>query len=183
MNGFAKSVLYLFLICFTFPLQSLAADSVIIEHGVAVKMRDGTILRADIFRPNAPGKFPILLTRTPYDKRHDLDFSLKGVARGYVVINQDVRGRYTSDGEWYPFVHESDDAGEHLDVLVLPYPEILRADAAFRRNRGRFGEDQTSAANGHMPAAANCRTPPKMVAGSARPKFTRVITGKWFAGR
>src|SRR6516164_8718943 len=109
MNGFARPVLYLFLISLTLPLQSFAADSVVIEHDVPVKMRDGTILRADIFRPTAPGKFPILLTRTPYDKRHDLDFSLKGVARGYVVINQDVRGRYTSDGEWYPFVHESDD--------------------------------------------------------------------------
>jgi len=124
MNGFAKSVLCWFLISFTFPLRSLAADSVIIEHGVAVKMRDGTILRADIFRPNAPGKFPILLTRTPYDMRHDLDFSLKGVSRGYVVINQDVRGRYTSDGEWYPFIHESDDGYDTVEwAASLPYSD------------------------------------------------------------
>jgi len=124
MNGFAKSVLCWFLISFTFPLRSLAADSVIIEHGVAVKMRDGTILRADIFRPNAPGKFPILLTRTPYDMRHDLDFSLKGVSRGYVVINQDVRGRYTSDGEWYPFIHESDDGYDTVEwAAALPYSD------------------------------------------------------------
>src|SRR5215469_7403370 len=124
MNGFAKSVLCWFLISFTFPLRSLAADSVIIEHGVAVKMRDGTILRADIFRPNAPGKFPILLTRTPYDMRHDLDFSLKGVSRGYVVINQDVRGRYTSDGEWYPFIHESNDGYDTVEwAAALPYSD------------------------------------------------------------
>src|SRR5215472_2248533 len=124
MNGFAKSVLCWFLISFTFPLRSLAADSVIIEHGVAVKMRDGTILRADIFRPSVPGKFPILLTRTPYDMRHDLDFSLRGVSRGYVVINQDVRGRYTSDGEWYPFIHESDDGYDTVEwAAALPYSD------------------------------------------------------------
>ena len=76
------------------------------------------------YRPNSPGKFPILLTRTPYDKRHDLDFSLKGVARGYVVINQDVRGRYTSDGDWYPFLHESDDGYDTIEwAAALPYSD------------------------------------------------------------
>jgi uncharacterized protein len=151
MNGFSKSVLYLFLLCFTFPLQSLAADSVIIEHGVAVKMRDGTILRADIFRPNAPGKFPILLTRTPYDKRHDLDFSLKGVSHGYVVINQDVRGRYTSDGEWYPFVHESDDGYDTIEwAAALPY-----SDGRIGMYGGSYvGATQMLAAIAHPPHLA-----------------------------
>ena len=151
MNGFAKSVSYLFLICFTFPRQTLAADLVVIEHGVAVKMRDGTILRADIFRPSAPGKFPILLTRTPYDKRHDLDFSLKGVARGYVVINQDVRGRYTSDGEWYPFVHESDDGYDTIEwAAALPY-----SDGRIGMYGGSYvGATQMLAAMAHPPDLA-----------------------------
>ena len=124
MHELKKSALNLFLISLILPLLSFAADSVIIEHGVAVKMRDGTVLRADIFRPSAPGKFPILLTRTPYDKRHDLDFSLKGVARGYVVINQDVRGRYTSEGDWYPFIHESEDGYDTIEwAAALPYSD------------------------------------------------------------
>src|SRR5215470_438254 len=124
MHALKKSALSLFLISLILPLLSFAADSVIIEHGVAVKMRDGTILRADIFRPSAPGKFPILLTHTPYDKRNDLDFSLKGVDRGYVVINQDVRGRYASDGDWYPFVHESDDGYDTIEwAAALPYSD------------------------------------------------------------
>src|SRR5207245_1273754 len=84
--------------------QSLAAQTyeVTIEHGVPVKMRDGAVLRADIYRPKADGKFPVLLQRTPYDKRGGVDFGLRAAARGYVVIFQDVRGRYTSEGEWYP---------------------------------------------------------------------------------
>jgi uncharacterized protein len=108
------------------PRLSLAADQTtpIVERGVAVKMRDGTILRADIYHPNAPGKFPILLTRTPYDKNNDLSFGLKGTARGYVVINQDVRGRYTSDGEWYPFLHETDDGYDTIEwAAALPYSD------------------------------------------------------------
>jgi len=50
----------------------LAADSyqVLFESGVKVAMRDGVVLRADIYRPQADGKFPVLLQRTPYDRRN-----------------------------------------------------------------------------------------------------------------
>src|SRR3989475_8534399 len=82
---------------------------VTIEHGVAVKMRDGAFLRADIYRPKAEGKFPVLLQRTPYNKAGGTGFGLKAAARGYVVIIQDVRGRFTSEGDWYPFKLESQD--------------------------------------------------------------------------
>src|ERR1700732_5343218 len=73
-----------------------------IERGAPVQMRDGITLRADIYRPKADGKFPVLLTRTPYDKTGAADFGLKAAARGYVLIAQDVRGRYASEGDWYP---------------------------------------------------------------------------------
>ena len=110
------------------PQFALAADpyAVIVEHGVAVTMRDGTVLRAEIYRPVAPGRFPVLLERTPYDKHSDggVDFSLKAGARDYVVINQDVRGRYTSDGEWYPVLHESNDAYDTVEwAAALPYSD------------------------------------------------------------
>lgn len=108
------------------PQFTLAAEpyAITIEHGVVVKMRDGTVLRADIYRPTTAGKFPVILERTPYDK-HDVDaadFGVKGASRGYVVINQDVRGRYTSDGEWYPFLHESNDGYDTVEwAAALPY--------------------------------------------------------------
>jgi len=71
-----------------------AADQyeVTIEHNVPVKMRDGIILRADIYRPKADGNFPVLLERTPHNKQGG-DFGLRRAAHGYVVIIQDVRGR------------------------------------------------------------------------------------------
>src|SRR5271169_3688308 len=95
---------------------------VIVERNVAAKMRDGVTLRADIYRPKADGKFPVLLVRTPYDKVSETNFGLKGAARGYVVIAQDVRGRFTSDGDFYVFKNESLDGYDTVEwAAALPY--------------------------------------------------------------
>jgi len=96
---------------------------VTVERGVEMKTRDGVTLRADIYRPKAEGKFPVLLQRTPYNKGDgESDFGKHAAAIGYVVIVQDVRGRYTSDGEWYTFKHESDDGYDTVEwAAALPY--------------------------------------------------------------
>jgi putative CocE/NonD family hydrolase len=107
-----------------FAVAALATEryEVAVERGVVAKMRDGVTLRADIYRPKAEGKFPVLLQRTPYDKRGAADFGLKAAARGYVVIVQDVRGRYASEGEWYTFRHESEDGYDTVEwAAALPY--------------------------------------------------------------
>src|SRR3979490_360167 len=85
--------------------------AVITQNGVPMKTRDGVTLRADIYRPKADGKFPVILMRTPYDKSVGWAASsaYQISAHGYVVVLQDVRGRYTSEGEFYPFRHESAD--------------------------------------------------------------------------
>jgi putative CocE/NonD family hydrolase len=95
---------------------------VTVEHNAAAVMRDGTKLRADIYRPKAEGKFPVLLVRTPYDKTQELEFGVKAAARGYVVVAQDVRGRFQSEGEWYPFKNESRDGYDTVEwAAALPY--------------------------------------------------------------
>src|SRR5271156_685669 len=102
----------------------MAAENyeVIVERNVAAKMRDGVTLRADIYRPKADGKFPVLLVRTPYDKTHESSFGMKGAARGYVVVEQDVRGRFESEGEWYTFKNESADGYDTVEwAAALPY--------------------------------------------------------------
>ncbi|HKW97388.1 MAG TPA: CocE/NonD family hydrolase [Bryobacteraceae bacterium] len=97
------------------------APEVTVERGVTMKTRDGVTLRADIYRPKADGKYPVLLQRTPYNKDNETDFGYQAAARGYVVIIQDVRGRYTSDGEWYPFKHESQDGYDAVEwAAALP---------------------------------------------------------------
>jgi len=102
----------------------LAAESydVTIERNVTAKMRDGVTLSADVYRPKADGKFPVLLQRTPYNKNNGLSFGVRAAARGFVVIFQDVRGRYSSEGKWYPFAHESDDGYDSVEwAAALPY--------------------------------------------------------------
>jgi uncharacterized protein len=107
----------------------LAAENypVKVERGVSVRMRDGVSLRGDIFRPDAEGKFPVLLQRTPYRREtwgYDVDFAQRAASRGYVVFLQDVRGRYTSDGEWYPFLHESEDGYDTIEwIAAQPYSD------------------------------------------------------------
>lgn len=106
------------------PMAVRAADhfEITMEQSVPAKMRDGVTLHADICRPKADGKFPVLLTRTPYDKAGSADFCVKAAQRGYVVVVQDVRGRYSSEGEWYPFKYESQDGYDTIEwAASLPY--------------------------------------------------------------
>ncbi len=75
-----------------------------------VPMRDGVKLALNLYRPArngmpVEGKFPVILTRTPYDKNVEDAAIPFYVGRGYVVISQDVRGRYASEGRWVP-VHD-----------------------------------------------------------------------------
>jgi uncharacterized protein len=123
-----ESLAAMTVIAATFPL-ALAAQQlpsnrspIVVERNVPAQMRDGVILRADIYRPNADGKFPVLLVRTPYDKTQETSFGARGAARGYVVIAQDVRGRFTSEGDWYPFKYESEDGYDTVEwAAALPY--------------------------------------------------------------
>src|ERR1700751_2409360 len=97
---------------------------VILQNGVAMKTRDAVTLHADIYRPKADGKFPVILMRTPYDKSVGWAAApaYQIAAHGYIVIVQDVRGRYTSEGEFYPFRHESADGYDAVEwAAALPY--------------------------------------------------------------
>ncbi len=93
-----------------------------VETNVAMKTRDGVTLEADIYRPKAPGKFPVILERTPYDKRNEVAFGLQAASDGYIFIVQDVRGRNASEGDWYPFKYESQDGYDTVEwAAALSY--------------------------------------------------------------
>jgi putative CocE/NonD family hydrolase len=96
--------------------------SVTVGRNVEARMRDGVVLRADVYRPDAPGRYPALVHRTPYSKRVRNDAGYRGIAsRGYVVVTQDTRGRYMSDGVARPH----DEAQDGYDTVEwaakLPY--------------------------------------------------------------
>jgi len=110
--------------CFAQVTRSQKSYEILFESNVPVKMRDGVTLRADIYRPKTDEKLPVLLTRTPYDKTRNwiTPFAHLAAARGYVVIMQDVRGRYESEGEWYPFKYEGNDGYDTIEWAgSLPY--------------------------------------------------------------
>ena len=79
------------------------------EANVRVPMRDGVTLSTDIYFPDAPGKFPAILIRTPYNKAtaQSVPQGQWFAERGYVVLEQDVRGRWDSDGHFYAFKNEA----------------------------------------------------------------------------
>ncbi len=130
LAGFARSttiLLTLFVVTSHLLLAQahpLEAADIFIQHDVPMKTRDGVTLYADIYRPKSDDKFPVILMRTPYDKSVNWAVApaFKMVSRGYVVIIQDVRGRYTSEGEWYPFRHEQADGYDAVEwAAALPY--------------------------------------------------------------
>src|SRR5450631_610796 len=119
------SSLCLLLVLAISPLLAAEPFAVKVERNVEAKMRDSVTLRADIYRPDTEGKFPVLLQRTSYNKLSeglDIDLFYKAASNGYVVVVQDVRGRYASEGNWYPFVHEAEDGYDTVEwVASLPY--------------------------------------------------------------
>lgn len=95
-------------------------NTVKIDRDVPATMRDGTVLRADIYRPDHSDQCPVLVKRTPYNKSHPLIKMLSldpvdAASHGYVVVLQDTRGRYASEGDFYPFRHEAADGYDTIE--------------------------------------------------------------------
>jgi putative CocE/NonD family hydrolase len=89
-----------------------------IERNVPVPMRDGTILRADVHRPDRGGPYPVLVKRTPNGKNGSFDQFVK---TGYIVVSQDGRGRYESEGTFKAYftprelTHDAEDGYDTVE--------------------------------------------------------------------
>ena len=99
------------------------STSVSSQTNVPTPMRDGAILRADVYRPAGAGSYPTLLQRIPYGKHTPRYRSLyldpmRALDRGYAVVIQEVRGRHVSDGEWLPYAHEAEDGFDTIDWIA-----------------------------------------------------------------
>ncbi len=93
--------------------------NICIEKNVPVTMRDGVKLFADVYRPDTMAGYPVLLTRLPYNKELQklVNFSfdvLRAVQSGYVVVVQDTRGRFASEGAFRPFFDEAEDGADTI---------------------------------------------------------------------
>ena len=142
------------------------------DTDVAVPMRDGVVLRAIVMRPNATGRFPTLVYRTPYgaaDAMEDYSTFTRAVDRGYAVVLQDVRGRYRSDGEFDPYRQEGRDGYDTIEWA-----------AAQRWSTGDVGTFGLSYP-GAVQWLAAVESPPHLKAMVPAMTFSRP-TNFWYAG-
>ncbi|MBV9193791.1 MAG: CocE/NonD family hydrolase [Solirubrobacterales bacterium] len=96
----------------------------IVERAVAIPMRDGTVLRADVYRPEAGAPVPAIVSRTCYDRSFPLTPPAaidpdRAVQEGFALVCQDVRGRFESEGEFYPFASEGSDGYDTIEWLAV----------------------------------------------------------------
>ena len=99
--------------CFTLLAAADNAElGVKVERKVAIEMRDGVVLRADVHRPDRGGPYPVLVRRSPYGKHFGSKRFPRYVKAGYIVVSQDARGRFDSDGKWESFMRAQTHDGE-----------------------------------------------------------------------
>ncbi|MEI6048492.1 MAG: CocE/NonD family hydrolase [Bacteroidota bacterium] len=125
-----------------------------IERHKPVKMSDGVTLYADVYLPAAPGRYPTIVSSTPYGVQRDgsHEMFVRFAQHGYAVVFFDVRGRYESEGEWEPFRNEAKDGYESIEwAAVQPF-----SNGKVATYGGSYG--------GHNQWAAASRNPPHLVA-------------------
>lgn len=95
------------------------SPNVAVEFDVPARMRDGTVLRANVYRPEGAGPWPVLLARLPYFKDSPALASVldpvQTARRGFMVVIQDTRGRFASKGDWTPFRYEREDGFDTVE--------------------------------------------------------------------
>jgi putative CocE/NonD family hydrolase len=143
-----------------------------VDSNVAVPMRDGVQLFADLYRPDAEGKFPVLVVRTPYGKQRDgiHENLIRFAQRGYAVVVQDVRGRFESEGRWDPFRYEAPDG----------YDTVQWA-AGQPWSNGKVGM-QGGSYLGNVQWQAAAQSPPALVAIFPAVASTSLYHNTWFHG-
>lgn len=109
---------------FVTPAQEQAAapsPAIKIDLGVRVPMRDGISLSANVFRPDKPGKFPVIILRTPYGKNSPSQFRFGRffAGNGYVYVVEDSRGRHDSDGIFHAMHDEADDGYDTIEWAAV----------------------------------------------------------------
>lgn len=133
-----------------------------------VPMRDGTRLATDIYLPSrsvtpVEGRFPVILTRTPYGKGTGAESMAQAfVPFGYAFVIQDVRGRYKSEGHWFPI---RDDPSDGFDTA-----QWIGAQPWSNQSIGTIGTSYSGATQ-HALAIANAPYVKAMIPRNAMSDF------------
>ena len=89
----------------------MASANIRIQFDLKIPMRDGVHLYGTLYLPVEGGPFPALLIRSPYDTQNPryVDWAVRFAENGYAVVLQDCRGRYESEGNFRPYIDETND--------------------------------------------------------------------------
>lgn len=138
----------------TFPSNIPPRNDFVIDNLVPIKMRDGVTLYADVYRPVGDGKYPVLISRTPYSTERfpsAYDGAVYFAQRGYVYIFQDVRGRHESEGAWSPFF---DDRNDGVDTVEWAAKQPWSNGKVAMQGGSYLGQNQWRAAQAEPKPAA-----------------------------
>ncbi len=98
------------------------AGSIRVDTDIPLQMRDGTILRADVYRPDDSARHPAIVVRTPYSKllsgQSDYLSAVRAALAGYAFVVQDTRGRFASEGEFLPGMPEGPDGYDTVEAVA-----------------------------------------------------------------
>jgi putative CocE/NonD family hydrolase len=96
-----------------------AGTEVTVQPDLTIPMSDGVNLATDVYLPDETGTFPVVFSRSPYNKRQFQKYLAEPLARaGYAVVMQDVRGMNGSEGTFVPFIHEKQDGLDTLNWIA-----------------------------------------------------------------
>ena len=135
-----------------FPADVPPRNDILIENRVPARMRDGVTLYADVYRPAGAGRFPVIVSRTPYSTERfptAYDAAVYFAQRGYVYVFQDVRGRHESDGAWNPFF---DDQKDGYDTIEWAAKQPWSDGKVAMQGGSYLGQNQWRAAQAAPPA-------------------------------
>ncbi len=152
----------------SYSQQYTLSNNIRIERHQPVKMSDGIILYADLYLPAEPGKYPTIVSSTPYGVQRDgsHEMFVKFAQHGYAVAYFDVRGRYESEGKWEPFRNEARDGYDAIEwAAVQPFSNGKVAT---------YGGSYV----GHNQWAASSQAPPHLVAAFPSLASTNIY-GNW----
>ena len=125
-----RTAVVLFLVIFPFAVshgQSFQdydgdfPDTVKAYYHLRVAMRDGVGLATDVYLPSGEGSYPTLMVRDIYSNGSSAvrqRYAKFATANGYAFVFQSSRGRYDSEGDWYPYFDEINDGDDTLSWIA-----------------------------------------------------------------
>ena len=134
------------------PADVPERNDILVENRVPIRMRDGVVLYADVYRPVGSVRHPVLVSRTPYSTERFPTAYEAGVyfsRRGYAYVFQDVRGRHESDGRWEPF---RDDGHDGYDTIEWAAKQPWSNGKVGMQGGSYLGQNQWRAAQAAPPA-------------------------------